>query len=299
LHTLRVRGVSSAGLAGEPAVRTWQVDTTPTGVPAPAAPGPVPVGQTPEPVFLAPKAVKAGLQILLPRGTGAGTDGGAAPGAAPTGKVQTRLPLVCPPGPQGCDASGRIVMHMPVTAAGKRRAGRAAAVQPQTTQITVARFSGARIAAGQERLLDVELSKPAIRDLQAAGIERVRLTLTIDNHLGGGQTIRTSQDVWLRLPQNLITCVSRRQMTIHWRVPEGAAAARFAIAVDGRRAASLPATARQYRVDLRGRPAAEVNVVVSTRDAGGRRLMTSRTFQTCAVRAERGALRSVYLTPLR
>ncbi len=79
-------------------------------------------------------------------------------------------------------------------------------------------------------------------------------------------------------------CASRRSFRIHWTLPRGAKAKRFRIRVDGRPVATLPARARAWTVDLRGRGPATVRVSVQAEGTRGAR-GTVRVYRTCRGKA--------------
>jgi hypothetical protein len=61
-------------------------------------------------------------------------------------------------------------------------------------------FSGQQIAGGHSALVAVNLNPGLLRRLQSLRIRRVKVTLTISNHLTGGSAAVTTDDVYLRIP---------------------------------------------------------------------------------------------------
>jgi hypothetical protein len=58
-------------------------------------------------------------------------------------------------------------------------------------------------------------------------------------------------------------CVSRRSVSVHWKLPAGAKAKGFKVLVDGKVVKRLSAKARAFTLALNGRPAAAVKVQVT------------------------------------
>jgi hypothetical protein len=87
-------------------------------------------------------------------------------------------------------------------------------------------------------------------------------------------------------------CVSRRSVTVHWKLPAGAKAKGFKVLVDGKVVQRLSAKARAFTVALNGRPAAAVKVQVK---ALGADLTTTRIYKTCAGKAGPADLATVVL----
>jgi len=112
------------------------------------------------------------------------------------------LPLVCPQTASGCDADGILTLAL---SGSSSHALHAHAIAPIKNTI-LARFTGAQIQAGQSRLLSVKLTPAATRYLQTRGIRRVRVKLTINNHISGGATITTTELVWLNIAALRAAC---------------------------------------------------------------------------------------------
>jgi len=106
-----------------------------------------------------------------------------------------RLPLTCPHTASGCDADGLLTLAL---SAASPHALTAHAGTPIEDSV-LARFMGVKIQAGHSRLVSVKLTPSATRYLQTRGIRRVRVTLTIHNHLSGGPDVVTEQRVWLNI----------------------------------------------------------------------------------------------------
>lgn len=95
---------------------------------------------------------------------------------------------------------------------------------------------------------------------------------------GGGTAVGTPSP-------NRATCSSHRTLVIHLRRPRGARILALAVTVNGRRLRVRPRRRGPVRIDLRGRHAATVTVVIRlrVRRAGRTRVLTERrTFHTCA-----------------
>jgi dienelactone hydrolase len=81
------------------------------------------------------------------------------------------------------------------------------------------------------------------------------------------------------------SCRSRRAFPIRLRRPRGDRITRVTVALNGRRVRNLRGRSlRRTRVDLRGLPRTRVRVTVVVRTAKGRRIVTRRTYRTCARR---------------
>lgn len=78
-------------------------------------------------------------------------------------------------------------------------------------------------------------------------------------------------------------CVSRRSVTLHWRLPRGAKAKAFTVTINGKRVATLKGDRRSTKVALTGRPAQQVTVAVTATTRSGAKLRTTRRYQTCVV----------------
>jgi len=77
-------------------------------------------------------------------------------------------------------------------------------------------------------------------------------------------------------------CLSRRAVTVHWRIPAGSRPGRIVVAVNGRTYKTLPSSARKVTVSLAGRSGpAPVNVRVRTRTVRGLTLGTVRALHIC------------------
>jgi hypothetical protein len=129
----------------------------------------------------------------------------ASAGVSVSGRGGVRLPLVCPQNTSGCDADGTLALAL-----GAPRT-RAAGLQADATVVrssVIARFTGVMIKAGHGRLVAVTLSPAAIRYLQTRGIHRVRVTLTIHNHLSGGPSVTTVVRLWLNIAPLQASCPS-------------------------------------------------------------------------------------------
>jgi hypothetical protein len=106
---------------------------------------------------------------------------------------EVMLTLVCPISPSGCDASGVLTIHLPNP------------LEAHTTNVAgagtvLASFSGKQIASGHNALTAVRLRTTVLRQLQTLGIRRVKVTLSISNHLSGAPAVNSTQTVYLLIP---------------------------------------------------------------------------------------------------
>jgi DNA-binding beta-propeller fold protein YncE len=162
---------------------TTTTTTTPTTTPTTTT-----VTTTPTP---APVAVAVPVSV------------GAVPsaGIAVTNKGLAMLSLVCPATPTGCDVSGVLVIDLPASLL-----EHAAIVAEQAdsaatgTGTVLASFSGQHIAGGHSALIAVKLNASVLRQLQTLRIRRVKVTLTLSNHLTGGPATSTTDDLYLQIP---------------------------------------------------------------------------------------------------
>jgi 6-phosphogluconolactonase (cycloisomerase 2 family) len=103
------------------------------------------------------------------------------------------LSLVCPQTSTGCDASGVLKIHLPNTLTAHAASASAAGT-------VLARFSGKMIASGHSALVTVRLSRAIFQRLQSLYIRRVKVTLSISDHLTGRATVNSTQTVYLLIP---------------------------------------------------------------------------------------------------
>ncbi len=106
---------------------------------------------------------------------------------------EVMLTLVCPITPSGCDASGVLTIHLPNP------------LEAHTTNVAgagtvLASFSGRQLASGQSTLVAVRLQPAVLRQLQTLGTRRVKVTLSISNHLDGAPAVNSTQTVYLLIP---------------------------------------------------------------------------------------------------
>jgi hypothetical protein len=105
-----------------------------------------------------------------------------------------KLPLLCPQTGSGCDASGVLRIHLPKT------------LEAHTEQVggaggtVLASFSGRQIASGQSALITVRLRTAVLRKLQTLRIRRVKVTLSISNHLSNATAVDSTQTALLLVP---------------------------------------------------------------------------------------------------
>jgi hypothetical protein len=107
-----------------------------------------------------------------------------------------KLPLLCPQTGSGCDASGVLRIHLPSTL--DAPAVSAATTTPDGT--VLATFAGKLIASGHSALVTVHLSHAVFLHLQSLHIRRVKVTLTLSNHLTGRPTVNSVQTLYLLIP---------------------------------------------------------------------------------------------------
>jgi hypothetical protein len=68
-----------------------------------------------------------------------------------------------------------------------------------TTGTVLASFSGQQIAGGHSALIAVQLKASVLRELQTLRIRRVKVTLTVSNHLTGGPDVTSTATLYLRI----------------------------------------------------------------------------------------------------
>jgi hypothetical protein len=190
-HTVRVLvGAQNAGgssamtLTAATAVVTAATTTTTTTTTTPPA-GTTGVGPTTmgpatsaDAVTVASDALSAGLQ------------------ASSSGVVS--VPLECPQVVAGvCAASGTLSISANPDASGGADALVAHAAGQESV---IARFAGIQIQSGQQKLVATNLSSQTIAYLRAHNIYRVRVTLHLTTTLTSGESIASTQHVWLYVP---------------------------------------------------------------------------------------------------
>jgi hypothetical protein len=79
-------------------------------------------------------------------------------------------------------------------------------------------------------------------------------------------------------------CVSRRAVTLHWKVPAHQRVIAYSVRLNGTLYANLGSRRHGVNVRMNGRPKELVVVTVAARTATGRRLGTTRRYRTCAGR---------------
>jgi 6-phosphogluconolactonase (cycloisomerase 2 family) len=169
-HSYAVTATSSDGLSTTSTINYTVLTAPPTTTTTPTTPAPP---TTEPPVTLGPEP-SAGVQV-------------SANGAA-------IISLVCPQTSSGCDASGVLTIHLPNTLDAH------AASAPAAGGTVLASFSGKMIASGHSALVTVRLSPAVLRRLQSLHVRRVKVTLTLANHLTGGPTINSTQTLYLLIP---------------------------------------------------------------------------------------------------
>lgn len=119
--------------------------------------------------------------------------------------------------------------------------------------------------------------------------------LTIEFDVAGAPAAAPAAPATAAAPaQAAAQCVSRRTLTVHWRLRKGVKPGRFTVSVSGKRPVSLPASARSAVVRMAGKPRTTVKVKITTR-ARGRKLGITRTFRTCDAKVKHPRLRSLLL----
>jgi sugar lactone lactonase YvrE len=121
-------------------------------------------------------------------------------GVSVSGSGGLVLPLVCPQTASGCDADGTLTLAL---------SSSHALIDNLITPVkdsVLARFSGVEIQTGYSRLVSVKLTPAATRYLQTRGIRRVRVALTVHNHLSGGADVTTTQQLWLNIAALRASC---------------------------------------------------------------------------------------------
>ena len=170
---------AASALVEGAATTTTTTPTTTTATPAPTTTTPTTTTPTPAPT---PVAVPVSVGTVP------------SAGVAVSGQGRALLPVVCPATPAGCDVSGVLVIHLPVNLL-----EHAAIVADQTDSAAagtvLASFSGRQITGGHSALIAVQLKAVVLRELQTLRIRRVKVTLTISNHLTGGPAVSTTDVV--------------------------------------------------------------------------------------------------------
>jgi hypothetical protein len=96
-------------------------------------------------------------------------------------------------------------------------------------------------------------------------------------------------------PPQPTTCVSRRGITIHWKVARRLDVVSSSLWVNGTLRRQLPGAAREARIEMAGMPARRVlvRVVATLRD--GSRISGTRRYRTCTGRLAHPPLRTLHL----
>lgn len=92
-----------------------------------------------------------------------------------------------------------------------------------------------------------------------------------------------------------VVCVSRRSITIHFRLPAGTKLRSLRATVGTASTRSLPVAARSIAISLRGYAAARVAVRLRGRTATGRTFTAQRMYVTCATQPQAGTPPTLYL----
>ena len=183
-HTLRVviSAVNESGSTQATAPQTSVVATAASMTTVAPVTTTTTTSATTEGVSLSARAARAGVDV------------------SPTGGLA--LPLICPTTVTGCNADGLLTLALP----GMSSHAALADVAAPISSSVLARFAGIQIEAGHGRLVSVHLTPAATRYLQTRGIHRVRVTLTIHNHLSGGPSVSTTQVLWLDIAGLQASC---------------------------------------------------------------------------------------------
>jgi hypothetical protein len=91
------------------------------------------------------------------------------------------------------------------------------------------------------------------------------------------------------------SCVSRRTLTVHWRVPRGEHTGAPQVLIDGRVVQTLKPAARSALIRLAGRPKTVVHVIIRAHTTGGRLVQTARTYATCVAKSDHAAVHTMVL----
>lgn len=92
-----------------------------------------------------------------------------------------------------------------------------------------------------------------------------------------------------------VVCVSRRSVTIHFRLPAGTKLRSLRATVGGAAARSLPVATRSVAISMRGYAAASVSVELRAKPASGRTFTARRIYKTCAAQPAPGTPATLYL----
>jgi hypothetical protein len=120
-------------------------------------------------------------------------------GIAVTDQGQAMLTLVCPATPNGCDASGVLIIHLPANQL-EQSASLSQTNSTAADGTVLASFSGQHIAGGHSALIAVSLNASVLRRLQSLRIRRVKVTLTVSDHLDGKPAVTTTNTLYLQIP---------------------------------------------------------------------------------------------------
>ncbi|MBJ7331362.1 MAG: fibronectin type III domain-containing protein [Solirubrobacteraceae bacterium] len=182
------------------------------------------------------------------------------------------LPLQCPPGPQGCDASGTLTVNLPESSR-----PRAASLVP----VRLATFTGVKINAGEQRLYKVRLAKQAVERMQKGKVFKTTATLKVDNHLSGAATVSSTQTVPLTIPRPVSTCSTKRTLTVHWITRRADRLKAVTITANGERVKALGGRARQAKLFFAAGEPRIVTVVIRATTTTGRKLVSMRRVRLC------------------
>lgn len=320
VHTYDVRATNSAGIPGPATTKTWTVDTTPPG--APSVTG-APVGTVATDAATLTLGGEAGATFrcsvdggsfvtcaspLVLTGLADGNhtvsvkqiDTASNTGTLVTTKAWT-VDTTVPAAPSTDSEPETTTTETDATVTFTTPAGLAAecsldgapyvacaspvavdglSVGPHTLQLRMVNAAG---TAGAARSITWDVKAPVVAPTTPAPPATTKPPAT------------TPAAPAATPPATTITpaaCVSRRSVTVHWKLPAGATAKGFKVLVDGTVVKRLPAKARAFTVALSGRPAAAVTVQVK---AVGADLVTTRVYKTCGAKAGRADLATVVL----
>jgi hypothetical protein len=92
--------------------------------------------------------------------------------------------------------------------------------------------------------------------------------------------------------------VSRRTVTLHWKIAHGVEPGRIVVTVNGKAVRTLPPSARRVTLSFAGRTGrAPVTVRVQTRTGSGLTLRTLRALHLCTPARAPRALPNLHLLP--
>jgi CshA-type fibril repeat protein len=92
-----------------------------------------------------------------------------------------------------------------------------------------------------------------------------------------------------------VVCVSRRAVTIHFRIPSATRLRSLRVSLNGKATRSLAVTSRSVAISMRGYAATSVRVTLEAKTAAGKTLKAQRIYKTCAPRPSDTTPATLYL----